>query len=633
MAYIILLLLIINTSISITTFFKRKIEETFFLSIFSYTFIIYLMGVIFNSLNIGFYLIIFFNILLLIYNVFGFIKKKINFKQQFFTVGFFLFLISFCFILWISIGRKCTEWDEFSHWVLVVKNMNSLGNFGLGSESTVMVKSYLSGTSLFQYFCTKLSPEFNESLCFVGMNLTLMSLIVPAFKNIKKNNKFLAFLLFGTLLFIPIVFYYNIYTSLYVDAILAVTFAYAIYSYFSNYEEGLSRFQLINIACSLCMLILIKDFGLLFACGVFVVILIDNLFIRDKFRFNFKYIWDKTKFLFLTLVPMILVKFTWMMILKSISSDSSSTSSILSGFENIFTGNLLPHQPETIRLYMEALYSKSLSNVISLNLSFSICMCIAIGLAYIIISNVKNKGLKKAFSVTLFLTILGAILYAIVLLFVPYLTLFSEYEALRLASYSRYMNSYIFGLLFMELCMIIKVLSPYKKRFGNFIIILFILLAFNINHAYIINLTFNARQQVKSTQESRSNFDTLVKIKNEHLKGADSIYFVATNTVGAEFYIAKYELTPNKINQDNFGWSIGVPYYEGDIWTKNISCEQWREDLKENYDYVYLYMVDDQFIDLYGKLFNSKEIQNNQLYKVNKDVKNEELLTLVSAEI
>jgi len=321
-----------------------------------------------------------------------------------------------------------------------------------------------------------------------------------------------------------------------------------------------------------------------------------------------------------------------MLILKFTNSVPSNTSAILPGIKNILSGNLLPYQTETIRLYKETLYSTSLSNTISLNLSFSICISIAIGLAYIIISNVRNKDLKKAFMVALPLTILGAVLYAIVLLFVPYLTLFSEYEALRLASYQRYMNSYIFGLILMELCMIIKVLSPYRRKFGKFIMILFILLVFNMNHAYIIRVTLNARQQVKATQESRSNFDNLVKIKNECIKDTSSIYFVATNTVGAEFYIAKYELTPHQINYDNFGWSIGIPYYEGDIWTKNITCEKWKEDLIENYDYVYLHIIDEQFIELYGDLFNSNSIQNNQLYKVNKDVDTEKILSLISSE-
>ena len=172
MEYILLIFLLLNTSLFYSTIFNKKIEQTIFLSIFSYIFILFVFG-IFSILNVGFITILILNGILFIINVHSFIKRKIDLNKNVLTTGLILFIISYLIIVWQSFGKLANSWDEFSHWALVVKNMYGLGNLGLGSDSTVMVKTYLSGTSLFQYFCTKLCGEFRESMLYVGMDLLI----------------------------------------------------------------------------------------------------------------------------------------------------------------------------------------------------------------------------------------------------------------------------------------------------------------------------------------------------------------------------------------------------------------------------------------------------------------------------
>lgn len=626
MAYIILIVLIINTTITYATLLKKKFEETLVLTIVSYIVLLFLIGAL-GSLNIGFYTIILINILLLIYNINSIIKKKVSLGGQILTFGFIVFLITYILILWINIGRKSILWDEFSHWGLAVKNMFQLGNLGLGENSTILFKNYLSGTSIFQFFCTKLLGEFNEGMLYIGMNIMLISTIVPIFSTVKSRKNWSAYICYAIMFFIPTYFIPNTYITLYVDSLLALVFAYTLYSYFSNYSEGLSKFKIINLMASLIWLIFIKDFGLVLAVGSLFIILIDNLFVRNKFKV--KSIWNNSKYLLLAAIPMVTIKIIWGLILKTNNVVSvTDTSNILPTILNFIKGDLLPYQIVTVKKYIIALFKiPLLAANMSYPFSFVIAICLAIILAYIAKRNTNDK---KSINEMLILAIIGAVAYAILLMFVPFLSIFSEYEAVGLASYVRYMDEYILGLIFMELALIIKEISKNTKKLRNFTIIFLIIFITTFPIKYIGNITIRARKNVYNTVKERNNYNTFNRIVRENVKDNQKIYFIATNTEGKEFYTAKYEATPKKLSNI---WNISnKPYFEGDIWTKIISPEEWKQDLIKNYDYVYLYIIDETFIENYGELFynNIDTINNNQLYRVNKEETSKKILELVA---
>lgn len=73
----------------------------------------------------------------------------------------------------------------------------------------------------------------------------------------------------------------------------------------------------------------------------------------------------------------------------------------------------------------------------------------------------------------------------------------------------------------------------------------------------------------------------------------------------------------NGFNQ-SYRWSLGEPYYEGDIWTYKITPKNWRAEIdKMNYDYILIGRADDKFWQTYGDLFCGEDIVNHsQLFKV-----------------
>lgn len=610
MEYILLILLLLNTSLFYSILFNKKIEQTIFLSIFSYILILFIFGVL-GSLNIGFIAILVINGLLFVFNIYSLVKKKINLNKKVLTTGLILFIISYLIIIWQSLGRLASAWDEFSHWALVVKNMYGLGNLGIGSDSTVMIKDYLSGTSLFQYFCVKLCGEFKESMLYVGMDLIIISLIIPIFNVFKKKNNFLSYILFFILFFIPTLFYPTLYASLYVDGILGLTFAYTLYSYFDNRKNKLSTFDIINLMASFSMLVFIKDFGIVLLLISFVIILIDNMFIRNKF--SIKNVISQNYLIIITIIPALLIKIVWKitLILYGVLGDGSG-SNILQTVKNLISLNLMDYQTEVITSFADATFNTTLTNTF-IPITYIIAMIITMIIGYFVIRNAKKEN-KNTMKLLITLTILGGIAYAGLIL-LAYISVFSSYEALRLASFTRYMGTYALGAIYIAIAIYIKIASSNDKKLGTFTMILLGIFIINFSFSTLLNLTILAPSNSNISKDVRASYDEFREKTRKHIDKEDYLYFVSNNDNGIDYYIARYELTPYKMNK-KFAWSIGTPYSEEDIWTIYKSSDTWREELINDYNYVYLYDIDEQFISQFSTLFIDKDIQDNQLYRV-----------------
>lgn len=190
---------------------------------------------------------------------------------------------------------------------------------------------------------------------------------------------------------------------------------------------------------------------------------------------------------------------------------------------------------------------------------------------------------------------------------------FMKYEAVRLASFDRYVSIYFLMLLYILIVILINKNIKISLVFLIFCLILPYKQIDEYRHA--VGLSINARYSYEI------NADEVKKLINKD----DKIYFVSQNTTGLDYYTMKYVLRPNIVNEI-FSWSIGSRYNDGDIWTKEINSNEWMNLLITNqYDYVYLYNVDEKFIDEFGNLFESNNVISNlSLYAV--DIKNKKLL-------
>lgn len=632
MIYVLFFLIIVNSAFFYALIFNKRFEETLFFSFFVKILILFLSGII-GSFLPGYYLILASNIGIFVFNVVKVIKNKKILNDNFFTLGFYAFFIIYVFLIWVTKDRMAIIWDEFSHWALAVKNMYFLDSLALNDASTIVAKNYLSGSSIFQYFFIKLFGSFNEGIMYFAHDLLLISIILPIFKNFKEKKwiKSITFyLLIFVILFLPALSYWNLYTSLYVDCMLGFAFFGLIYNYYTRDDSKI--FNCLLLIANFMFLIFVKDFGILLALLCFAVIIIDELFIKNKFKF--KKIFCNSMDVLIGFACAVIVKIIWGIILSTHNLTSTGNSSIFSSLFNLIKSvpnwNGDSWQYTVIGNFINECYSGKLIYFI-FNVSYLIVIIIFFLFGYFLYKSVKDKQADNmSYKWMTMSLIIGAFCYAFAIL-LAYLTIFGEYEGVRLASYLRYMNSYAVALIMLAVFFMITKFAKEHYKLDIILILVSLVLIISMDPQSVLNTTIFGRYSVLSARSQRVPSVTAGNFIVEKVEKSQRVYLIATNDDGFSYWKLRYEVAPLKTNIDNLGWSIGQPYSENDLWTKNITVQDWAEILLNNYDYVYLYKIDDEFIELYGDLFitTGKSIEPNQLYKINKNEESMQILEIV----
>jgi hypothetical protein len=201
--------------------FKRRITETYFLSTATIIIVLFLTGLLNfkGSLLLGYSILISFSLFSLIYSVRRYLKNKNIIKDTWLIQGLVILGLFFCFFLFLNYRRMFINWDEFSHWGSILKNMYNLDALGTFKETSGhVVKTYLEGSSLFQYFWMRPFTQYTEYPAYIASNLLYFSLISPFIK--KYNLKNLVFIIITILLPLLVDGLFN--SSLYVDAITGI---------------------------------------------------------------------------------------------------------------------------------------------------------------------------------------------------------------------------------------------------------------------------------------------------------------------------------------------------------------------------------------------------------------------------
>lgn len=270
-------------------------------------------------------------------------------------------------------------------------------------------------------------------------------------------------------------------------------------------------------------------------------------------------------------------------------------------------GDGADYQYKTIDAFVSALGSTPIAPYI-LNMCFMAWIVVLIGI-YIVILRI-NKNEKTLYTTCAIILGIGLMAWMVGLL-ILYVFTYSEYEATRVASFSRYSSTYLVGVLYFELSLIAiaesKRIGKTRKPKGHTI-------SRGLNYglmALVVLLVFLqpskvwiTHDQIQNAIDARSSLHK-VSMYSELLDyKTNKIAFISQGDNGRNSEIARYELTPIRATRNY--WSLGKPYSEEDIYTKNVTPEEWVAYLKkEGCDYVYLHAIDNQFIETYGELFSS----------------------------
>lgn len=608
----IILFILMSGSLYCIVRFNKRFEEIIPITIFGIIMILYVFG-LFGCLRLGVNLIIIITLILYIL-VFYEIYKQRNFKcflSNLFTPAFAIWVFTLLFLFILHKNRLLINWDEFSHWGDVVKVMYNIDDFSTSSKSLSLFQDYPPGLSLFQYFFQVLNGEFKESLLYITYQIIPISLYLSFLRTTSWKNPCKIIISIIIVLLVPLAFNSGYLKSIYVDALLGML---AGYIFAIIYTDKKNMFFWVKLSLSLAVLILLKDAAKLFAIAALVMVFIlcaKKITWVKKINKNTlkEYFKSFMPFIILSLV-VILVIISWNMKVK------------MNGITPVFNGKvdliqlvkiiLNRGDPQKFTIYLNfinALFDNTVFSFAGIEFTYfgTIGLFLLLYFSYFICCRKGKDNFKR----------MSAIIFCFSLIYtlgigVMYIFKFSIYEATNLASFGRYINIYFTAMISYFACLI---LNQQNIKIDSILLVSLLLVSTPLGSfidAYYNKATNNSiRDSYTSLSEKLS-----IKLKDDKKK----IYIISQQSDGYDYWILKFSIRNNLsgINEP-FSWSVGTPYYEGDIWTKDISIEDWMLELKENYDLVLLHKSDEIFIEKFGDAFSSIDIiHSNGIYTVDK---------------
>ncbi len=592
MEFIKLFLIIILISLSFRTFLKRRIEEVIpFTSLFMII-IIFICG-LFNNLSLGVNIIKIITFIAMIFNLF-YLKKVIknkNIKEELkliLTPGFFIYTILFIFFCYLNRNFILEDYDEFNHWGLIIKNMFYYNGYGTVSNSRVTFNEYPPLTANFSYILLKLNNVFLEDRTLIGQNILYLSLIIPITSkiNYKKSLKKLILSLV-IILFVPMIFYKAFFYNLLVDGLMGILFGIGLYIIYQNDKD--KNYKIMSFVLIITSLVLIKNTGLFLGVLLIIYYLFDLLFInKEKLKSK-----EIKKLLLLLLIPLILI-ISWY--IKIYLGKYTVEWKI----DNINIEEKVEDKEKVKKLYFQSTYNKKSFTI--RNISFIFILLALIGYSFCIYELCNEKEQKKYIFIMIFHS-LTFLIFFLFLLWV-YLNLFLNVESIVLSCYERYLSTLLISWLMLNSLILLNKPINLKTIYLFLLFIIFFTPFDNLKNRYIDKENFKTFLQTE-----KNNYTTIGRYQNL-ITNKDRVYFYSN--IANPFVV--------KINRYEF-FNINIINQDGNF--KGSKEEFVDLILKNRIDYIYIFKNLPEITDQYLSLFEEQTINEDTLYKVIIDKKNQ----------
>ena len=659
-------LLIIIFSISISLILKYNAIESLFLSL---TAIIILLMVLIYFFEVSVAIII----MLIIMGLSAILSIILSIRDKSFLQGLtsyfnnpalVVFLLSVSFYSFIMYDKHLFVWDDYSHWGLAVKAIMEFGGYDIAPK---ILGDQTLGMPVLNVFITKIAGP-KEGYMFCGMWFVYWASLLLPVSGLKWRR-------YKTIVFYSIVIYsvlmlltHSYKPNLYNDAMLSIISG-SLAGYYFLFKNRTKNYKWILLSGLILLVHIKRVVGLFFAIVVLSIYIYEYVADKQKRnRQNLAYIIISSVSIALSFVlyKIVLARYKIVVQTKGVSW-CDPIGSILSAVKSpIGIGLLLLFAALCVLAFIQfkkkrklpllnisalasfvlfcmylfikldggtmALINAFIKNAARIELHdcpgyvlIGISLTICAGLYYV---SIKNEYKKKYRHISI-LFITQGMLYCGLLL--ASYTQFSEGEALSSASLSRYLSSFIFYVLiaFIGVFSVKEdLLINYKTKIKCSIAALIFVFAFIMpkpltlfyfEYKTIYEYTYNYEAQMYS-------YPVKAYTGND-----DKTYVIAQGDSGFMKFLMQYYCLP-RVALSKY-WSLGPSKYEGDIWSKDISMQEFAEILVDDgYDYLFLYDIDDYLVETYAGLFQSpSEIAEGKLYKINvQDGK--VLLSLVNGE-
>ena len=594
-------------------------------TVFGITAVLYTFG-LFNQLLIGFWVVLAGVALATVVSIAFLIRDKelLTHLKSLLSPGLAIFLSLALFSFLLTRGMQLSSWDEFSHWGTIVKATFLFDAVGPYNPVELGFRSYPPTLSLFEYFITKLGGTWLEGNIFWAYQLIIWSLFTPFLAQLtwRRWGQLLAVV---PLVFVaPLAFFNSLNVTL-IDPLLGMLFGYALAI---AYVGNILQWRLaLHVGLAIFMLTLAKDAGTFMAALVVVLYIVRLLAAKTTNPEE----WSWKRFAILGSIPtlsLVASNQSWSALVRARVEEPAFSNPIdIGAFFGALRGEGPAYWQEILSTFGFGVSNYPINNDGALAIpQLQLIVLFAIALAIVEWQVSRRMGRRFGLA-SIGTVIIGSIVYTYGLL-VLYLFRFGAYEAVRLASYERYLGTFWAGIaLFVALVSIWLVAGsvpgePIKgsraKPEGVAEIVIAGVVAlglFALSPAQKL-ADFIANPHGYSSQVRAQFEPVLEEAKQAGVEPGDKVWIIAQHTTGFEYWVLRYLLMAQEVGAGP--WSIGSKSDEGDVWTTDKTQEEWAEELKV-YDFVVLYRSTDSFATEFGGLFETPSvIQGSSVFRVNR---------------
>lgn len=608
-------LYIVLISLSLTVLTRKRFNDVVIFSFLLPVFLMYITGIL-GSLKLGFYLSLVLCFIWIV-PIFIKIKDKIyirNIIDNYFTFGFFVFIILFIGVSFFLRYASFFQWDDFTHWGPMVKEMYRLDKIYCVNESLLPVhRDYPPMVSILELLWCHLCSGYEERFVYRAIGTFSVSMIIPFIPESKVNNKIKNIIL--TLLVI-VVFVSSFFVdymasegygllsnliTIYPDALVSLFSAFVfVYVYKENEFNNLNC---LLVSFLLTFMLMIKQISFAF----YLIIVFYSVFKLCRSDLNtkdkiFKYV------LYFIVIPLVFY-FSWNIYSNLSNIDGQFALSKISFgqlFNIIFFDNGLEYQLATKRFFISSLIHRPMLRLFGL--TYFELFLIFVGIIIFTLAFIHKDNKLNISFIILILTI-GVLGFAFTMLTL-YMFAYSEYEALTLASFERYMQTYIVFMMYVTIFAL--VLGIYKININKGLV-LCLALALVMPFSFKGNMKYAKIRTSYEGYRTRYEYKEFVKQIDSFIQSGDKILAVSQIKDDYIELIARYE----HLDVDIEFISLGIPNEE-ETYRLNKTYSEWKE-LYQSYDYIYTYHTDELFYDDYWLDKETEYLLNNRFYHVGDD--------------
>lgn len=631
---------------STTLLTRKKFGKVFPLTLMSLSLVMIVSGIFAGSLTPGYYAGIGWALLcvpLLLYRVL--IRREgRELAGDLFSTGFFALALSICMVLVMDRRAMYSAWDEYSHWDPMVKAMLYDNTLYTTSTSSFAHHDYPPAAQLLEYFICRLNGRLDERYVYRMLQILTLSFFFPMVENLSarraapdesscegtlRTGKILykaalhqpavllyhvsAFLASVLLLFVCAANQMNFFASIYKDLLLAVEGGYF---FFLLWKFNGGAFDSWELGICAAFLLMTKQMGLTYL--LIGMMLLLYRFIRERGSYT-RGALIRSWLLFAGLPAFLYL--SWNGLVRRLHLGGQFvTSSLIRNAWGFVTGTQVQdYQKSVVSLFCRALFKTTDNCDLSLfGLSF-FTWFILFGLILAASVWAVRRGrvyLPEYAGGFLAVVWVGYAVYAVILLGLYVSGGFGEYEASILASYSRYMGSYVFS----SFMLLLGILTENYRDSRDAALPVMRALCLLFVCAFFVT-AWMGRNDMKILEnlapqravEGNNSFEITASRIEQYAGPDDSVLFVVQDDNGNWGICYNYYLIPRRTGALSVGTGSG-----GDANKTTMTPEGFAEQVS-GYQYLYVARPDDEFNAVYAPAIGLAEAPKDSLYRIRTD--------------